>query len=73
VRTPLVDKQIDDQARAHNLPRDEVITKVILERQPSKEFVKIEEVAALAVFLAGDAASGITGAPLSIDGGWLAQ
>ena len=73
VRTPLVDKQIDDQARAHNLPRDEVVTKVILERQPSKEFVKIEEVAALAVFLAGDAASGITGAPVSIDGGWLAQ
>ena len=72
VKTPLVDKQIDDQAKAHKLPREEVIKKVILERQPTKEFVKIEEVAALAVFLAGDAAASITGAALSIDGGWVA-
>jgi len=72
VKTPLVDKQIDDQAKAYKLPREEVIKKVILERQPSKEFVKIEEVAALAVFLAGDAAASITGAALSIDGGWVA-
>jgi len=56
VKTPLVDKQIDAQAAAHKMPRDDVIRKVILERQPTKEFVKIEEVAALAVFLAGDAA-----------------
>ena len=72
VKTPLVDKQIDDQAKAHKLPREDVIKKVILERQPTKEFVKIEEVAALAVFLAGDAAASITGAALSIDGGWVA-
>lgn len=72
VKTPLVDKQIDDQAKAHKLPREDVIKKVILERQPSKEFVKIEEVAALAVFLSGDAAASITGAAISIDGGWVA-
>jgi 3-hydroxybutyrate dehydrogenase len=70
VKTPLVDKQIDVQAAAHKMPRDDVIRKVILERQPTKEFVKIEEVAALAVFLAGDAAASITGASMSIDGGW---
>ena len=73
VKTPLVEKQIDDQAKAHKLPRDDVIKKVILERQPTKEFVKIEEVAALAVFLAGEAAASITGAAISIDGGWVAH
>jgi 3-hydroxybutyrate dehydrogenase len=73
VKTPLVDKQIDAQAAAHKMPRDDVIKKVILERQPTKEFVKIEEVAALAVFLAGDAAASITGASMSIDGGWTAH
>jgi 3-hydroxybutyrate dehydrogenase len=73
VRTPLVEKQIDDQAQAHNIPREEVITKVILERQPSKAFVKTEEVAALALFLCSEAAASMTGASLSIDGGWTAQ
>ena len=73
VLTPLVEKQIDDQAKAHKLPRDEVIAKVLLERQPSRQFVKIEEVAALTVFLCGDAAASITGTAQSIDGGWTAQ
>jgi len=73
VLTPLVEKQIDDQARTHGLPRDEVVEKVMLERQPSKQFVKVEEVAALAVFLCGDGAASMTGTALPVDGGWVAQ
>ena len=73
VITPLVDQQIDAQAAAHKMPREDVISKVILAKQPTKEFVKIEEVAALAVFLAGDAAASITGTSMSIDGGWIAH
>ena len=73
VRTPLVEKQIDDQAKAHNIPRDEVIERILLERQPSKRFVGIDEVAALVLFLCSEGAAGITGAALPIDGGWVAQ
>ena len=73
VRTPLVEKQIDDQAKVHGIARDEVIERVILERQPSKRFVGIDEVAALALFLCSEGAAGITGAALPIDGGWVAQ
>ncbi len=73
VMTPLVKGQIADQAKANNIPENEVIEKVILEPQPTKEFVEIEDVAALAVYLCGDAARGITGAALSIDGGWTAK
>src|SRR5690349_20835568 len=73
VLTPLVEKQIDDQARVHGMAREEVIPKIILERQPSKQFVKIEEIAATAVFLCTDGAASITGASISVDGGWLAQ
>jgi 3-hydroxybutyrate dehydrogenase len=54
VLTPLVERQIDDQAKVHGIPREAVIEKVILERQPSKEFVKIDDVAELAVFLCGN-------------------
>jgi 3-hydroxybutyrate dehydrogenase len=73
VLTPLVEKQIDDQAKVHKIPREQVIERVILERQPRKEFVKIDEVAALALFLCGPGGASITGAALSIDGGWVAQ
>ncbi|HEY2899472.1 MAG TPA: 3-hydroxybutyrate dehydrogenase [Polyangia bacterium] len=73
VLTPLVEKQIDDQARVHRIPREEVIAKVILERQPSRQFVRVEEVAALTVFLCSDDAASITGSVQSIDGGWTAQ
>ena len=73
VLTPLVETQIQDRAREHGISREDAIRNVILERQPSKEFVKIEEVAALAAFLAGDSAASITGAAYSIDGGWTAQ
>ena len=62
VLTPLVETQIQDRAKERGISREDAINNVILERQPSKEFVKIEEVAALTVFLAGDAAASITGA-----------
>lgn len=73
VRTPLVEGQIDDQAKAHNMPRDRVIREVILAVQPTKRFVEVEEVAALAVFLCSDAAKSITGTSIAIDGGWTAR
>lgn len=73
VRTPLVEGQIESQAKVHSLPRDQVIRDVILAAQPSKRFVEVEEVAALAVFLCGDSARSITGAAIPIDGGWTAR
>jgi 3-hydroxybutyrate dehydrogenase len=73
VRTPLVEGQIEAQAKAHNLPRDRVIREVILAAQPTRRFIEVEEVAALALFLCGDAARSITGASLPIDGGWTAR
>lgn len=73
VMTPLVQGQIRDQARANNLPENEVVEKVILDPQPTKKFIEIEEVAALAVYLCGDMAKSITGTALSIDGGWTAK
>jgi 3-hydroxybutyrate dehydrogenase len=72
VWTPLVEKQIPDTAKARGLSEEEVKRDVILAAQPTKEFVTVEEVAALAVFLCGDAAKAITGAMLPIDGGWTA-
>ena len=73
VLTPLVETQIQDRAKERGISREDAINNVILERQPSREFVKIEEIAALTVFLAGEAAASITGAAYSIDGGWTAQ
>ena len=73
VLTPLVEKQIDDQAKVHGISRENVIRDVLLAPQPNKRFVTVEEVAALALFLAGDAAVAITGSAMSIDGGWTAR
>jgi 3-hydroxybutyrate dehydrogenase len=73
VRTPLVEGQIEAQAKAHNLPHDRVIREIILATQPTKRFIEIEEVAALALFLCGNSARSITGAALPIDGGWTAR
>jgi 3-hydroxybutyrate dehydrogenase len=73
VFTPLVEKQIDDQAKVHGIPRENVIRDILLAPQPNKRFAEVSEVAALAVYLASDAAQGITGTSMSIDGGWTAR
>ena len=73
VWTPLVEAQIPDTMKARGLTRQQVIDDVLLEAQPTKQFVTTDEVAALAVFLCSDAAKQITGANLSIDGGWTAE
>jgi 3-hydroxybutyrate dehydrogenase len=73
VYTPLVEAQIEGQAKAHGIPRDEVIRDVLLAQQPNKRFATIEELGALVVFLATDAAASITGAALPVDGGWTAH
>ena len=72
VWTPLVEKQIPDTAKARHMTEEQVKNDVILAAQPTKQFVTVEEVAALAVFLASDAARSITGALLPMDGGWTA-
>jgi len=73
VWTPLVQKQIPDTAKARGITEDQVINDVLLHAQPTKKFVQIDEVAALATFLAGDSAASITGAIMPIEGGWTAQ
>ncbi len=73
VRTPLVEGQIDEQAKANNMPRDRVIREVILASQPTKRFIEVEEIADTALFLCSDVARSITGVPISVDGGWTAR
>lgn len=73
VWTPLVEKQIPDTAAARGITEEEVKRDVLLAAQPTKEFVRVEHMAALANFLCSDAASSITGASLPVDGGWVAQ
>ncbi|HET7399418.1 MAG TPA: 3-hydroxybutyrate dehydrogenase [Intrasporangium sp.] len=73
VRTPLVERQIADQARAHGIPQDEVVDKVMLEPVAVKRLVEPEEVAALALFLCGPASASVTGTSFAMDGGWTAH
>jgi 3-hydroxybutyrate dehydrogenase len=73
VYTPLVEAQIEGQAKAHGIPRDQVIRDVLLAQQPNKRFASVEELGALTVFLASDAAASITGIALPVDGGWTAH
>ncbi|WP_423142825.1 3-hydroxybutyrate dehydrogenase [Parablastomonas sp. CN1-191] len=73
VWTPLVENQIPDTMAARGLTREQVMNDVLLAKQPTKRFVQVEEVAATAVFLCRDEAGNMTGANLSIDGGWTAE
>ena len=73
VWTPLVEMQITAQAMSHNVDRAEVIRNILLAQQPNKQFAEASEIGALAVFLAGETARSITGATLSVDGGWTAH
>ncbi|MEE8501401.1 MAG: 3-hydroxybutyrate dehydrogenase [Kiloniellales bacterium] len=73
VWTPLVERQIPDTARTRGITEAEVVETVLLAGQPTKKFVQVEEIGALSVFLCSEAAASITGAALTIDGGWTAQ
>src|SRR6516165_4032896 len=73
VLTPLVEQQIPDTAKARGITEEEVVRDVLLAAQPTKQFVTVNEVAALTMFLASDAAASITGAILPVDGGWTAH
>ncbi|MBV8217920.1 MAG: 3-hydroxybutyrate dehydrogenase [Solirubrobacterales bacterium] len=73
VRTPLVEKQIGDQARAHGLPEDEVLEKVILQPHAVKELIEPSEVAGVVAFLASPQGKMFTGAPITLDQGWTAR
>jgi 3-hydroxybutyrate dehydrogenase len=73
VYTPLVEAQIEGQAKSHDIPREQVIRDVLLAQQPKKRFATTQELGALAVFLASPAAASITGIALPVDGGWTAH
>ena len=73
VRTPLVEAQIPDAAAANNMSHEEVVKKVMLDRQPTREFVGVDEIAGLTLYLCSQEARNMTGAALSLDGGWTAR
>jgi 3-hydroxybutyrate dehydrogenase len=72
VLTPLVEAQIPDQMKAHNMDRETVVRDVMLARQPSRQFATVEEIGGTTVFLCSSAANQITGTTISVDGGWTA-
>ena len=73
VKTPLVEAQIADQAKARGMTPDQVMRDVILDAQPTKKFVEFDQIAGLLIYLASDAGASVNGAGLSIDGGWTAE
>lgn len=73
VLTPLVEAQIPDTAKKYDMTEEEAIEKVILDRQPSRQFATVEQIGGTAVFLCSDAAAQITGTTISVDGGWTAM
>lgn len=72
VLTPLVEAQIPDQMKVHNMDRETVIREVMLDRQPSRQFATVEQIGGTAVFLCSPAADQVTGTTISVDGGWTA-
>ena len=73
VKTPLVEKQIADQAKNHGISEEEVIQKIMLEPMPKKSFIDLEEIAETVAFLSSSAAKNITGQTMVLDGGWTAK
>lgn len=73
VWTPLVEKQLEDQAKTHKMSKEDVVRNIMLAPQPTKQFVTVEEIAELSAYLASDWARSITGTAISIDGGWTAK
>jgi len=73
VWTPLVQKQIPEQAKAHGLSEEEVVKQVLLKEQPNRKFATVEQIGALAVFLCSDAGGSVTGTSIPVDGGWTAH
>ncbi|MGY8916251.1 MAG: SDR family oxidoreductase, partial [Flavobacteriales bacterium] len=73
VKTPLVEGQIKDQAKAHQMTEEEVVEKVMLKKQAVKQFIPVEAIADMALLLAKDTSTTITGASFALDGGWSAQ
>ena len=73
VKTPLVEGQIKDQAKAHNMSEEEVVEKVMLQKQAVKSFVPIEKLGEIAVFLASENATTVSGSTFTLDGAWSAQ
>nr|WP_155094474.1 3-hydroxybutyrate dehydrogenase [Paracoccus aestuariivivens] len=72
VLTPIIEQQIPDQMKTHNMSREDVIAKVMLQRQPSGEFATVDQIGGTAVFLCSAAANQVTGTTISVDGGWTA-
>jgi 3-hydroxybutyrate dehydrogenase len=73
VRTPLVERQIADQARVHEIPEDDVVNDIMLRPMPKRAFIGMDELAGIATFLVSPAARNITGQTIVVDGGWTAQ
>lgn len=73
VMTPLVEGQIEGQMKANNMSREEVLEKILLNRQPTRQFATVEEMGGTVVFLCSNSARQITGTTISVDGGWTAQ
>lgn len=73
VLTPLVEAQIPDQMKAHNMDRETVIREVMLDRQPSRQFATVEQIGGTVVWLCSPSADQVTGTTISVDGGWTAM